>query len=153
MARFWDDIVAEELSSVAASVLEEGRAEQAALAKKAQPQVLKFDLRLAPCFPALFSRPFPVLLVVLCRNRARCTCRSPSQRARAASHQRSSPPFSEHVVPPDGLLWLHWQRIIPQHRRRSYFSRRFHEAGGGGAGARRLITCVYARGIISREIP
>ena len=39
MARFWDDIVAEELSSVAASVLEEGRAEQAALAKKAQPQV------------------------------------------------------------------------------------------------------------------
>ncbi len=45
VSRFWDDIVAEEMSSVAGAALEECRAEQAALAKKAQPQVLNFDLR------------------------------------------------------------------------------------------------------------
>ncbi len=39
MSRFWDDILTGEIVATASAVIDECKAEQAALAKKAQPQV------------------------------------------------------------------------------------------------------------------
>ena len=88
ISRLWDDLITDEITAGASAVIEECKAEQAALAKKAQPQVQAA----APLPP--FAAPGPRHLL---RNTSNATLRSLA----LALVMR----VAGHIFSPSGLVW------------------------------------------------
>jgi hypothetical protein len=109
ISRYWDEMLCAEVAAAADAALEELKAEQAALAKKAQPQV-RFDIT---CYAPPPLPPPPLL------SPQPPACQ-PAQFV-CATHQRVIVCFffsAEHFLSASRVLRLNWQHRLASKRAR-----------------------------------
>ncbi len=106
ISRFWDDLVSAELAATATAAVDELKAEQAALAKKAQPQVARAHFRSPAAHVAPFVCCMEAVLFVL-RPVPSCIISSlPALAAHAQASRSNVILHAEHVVPSIRVLRL-----------------------------------------------